>query len=76
MEKGTVYIVARNGPGQAPEDLQRVLAALQGAVKVVSVQGAFCESRKMSVVSPAKWYSTRGRRVFGIRVVSDAGAVA
>ncbi len=27
METGTVYIVARNGLGQAPEDLQRILAA-------------------------------------------------
>jgi hypothetical protein len=27
MRKGTVYVVSRNGLGQAPEDLQRILAA-------------------------------------------------
>lgn len=26
MRKGTVYVVSRNGLGQAPEDLQRILA--------------------------------------------------
>ena len=26
MRKGTVYVVSRNGPGDAPEDLQRILA--------------------------------------------------
>jgi hypothetical protein len=26
MRKGTVYVVSRNGLGEAPEDLQRVLA--------------------------------------------------
>jgi hypothetical protein len=53
MSKGTVYVVSRNGLGQAPEDLQRILAvnffglsvgkmtdivvALEGAEKTVSV---------------------------------------
>ena len=26
MKKGTVYVVSRNGLGDAPEDLQRILA--------------------------------------------------